>query len=365
MEENKTMSEATGENDAEIMEKPDQPEEISKKMDKKIKNLVAISILLFGLFLGSLFVDVSQLIRGSGYSQKNLSKSDIFEANGRTWVAYSEPAVPVTVISDDQCEKCRPDEVLVWLRQVMPTVSSEKVSYVSNQGKELISQFQIKTLPAFIFDQNVNKTELFTQAKELFEPNSGSYVLNIQALGLPAGKYLALPEVNPGDAVLGNTDAKVKVIIFSDFECPYCKLFYTVLRDTMKNYQDKVLFAFKEFPLDIHPEAVSASLAAQCALEQNKFWEYADILYAKQSEWGNAKNIVKFKDYARVLKLNAPQFNECLDSKKYQDKIDADKNEAGNFSITGTPTIFINDQVESGAITTDQLKTDIEAALSK
>lgn len=333
--------------------------------DKKIKNLISLVILLGGLFIGSLFVDISQFISGSGYSQKNLNKSDVFETKDKTWVAYNEPVVLVSVISDDNCEECDPSEPLVWLKRVLPTVSAGKVDFDSEQGKKMIADFNIKTLPAFIFDKNVDKTDLYVQADPLFQANGDKYVLNMQGLGLPVGKYLETPKINEGDATFGKMDAKVKIVVFSDFQCPYCKLFYKTLRDTMKNYQDKVAFSYKDLPLDIHPQAEGASLAAQCALEQNKFWEYADVLYAKQSEWGGTKDTASFKTYARTTGLDSSQFNKCLDDKKYQFKIDADMKEAQDFGIGGTPTVFINDKVESGVVDAEDFKKLIEEELNK
>ncbi|MFA6159839.1 MAG: thioredoxin domain-containing protein [Parcubacteria group bacterium] len=332
----------------------------------KIKNLISLVILLVGLLLGSLFVDAGQMIKSAGYSQKNLNKSDIFEVSGKTWVAYSDPAVPISVITDDSCEACDPGEILAWLRRVSPTISAEKISFDSEQGKNLISEFGIKTLPAFIFAKNLDQTEFYTEAQALFYAKGDKYVLNVQTLGAPVGKYLELPQISTSDATFGNIDAKVKVVIFSDFQCPYCKVFYKSLRDTMKNYEEKVLFSFKEFPLtEIHPQAESVALASMCAQEQGKFWEYADILYAKQSQWGETKNTASFKSYAQTLRLNMNDFNGCLDNKKYQDKINADVSDAQNFGITGTPTIFINNKVETGALSAEDLKKDIEEQLSK
>ncbi|KKP79524.1 MAG: hypothetical protein A2271_01565 [Candidatus Moranbacteria bacterium RIFOXYA12_FULL_35_19] len=334
--------------------------------EKKVKNLISLTILLFGLLLGSLFVDIGQLIKSAGYSQKNLNKTDIFEASGKTWVAYDSPALPIAVITDDSCSDCDPGEILAWLRRVAPTISAEKINFDSEQGKNLISEFGIKTLPAFIFEKNLEQTEFFTEAQILFYAKANKYILNVQTLGAPVGKYLELPQINNGDATFGNSEAKVKVVIFSDFQCPYCKVFYKALRDTMKNYQDKVLFGVKEFPLvGIHPQSENAALASMCALEQGKFWEYADILYAKQSQWGETKDTASFKNYARTLKLNENDFNGCLDNKKYQAKIEADKNDAQNFGITGTPTIFINDKIETGTLSAEELKADIEEQLSK
>ncbi|MDQ1283987.1 MAG: oxidoreductase [Patescibacteria group bacterium] len=334
--------------------------------NKKIKNLTSVAILLAGLFIGSLFVDVAQLIKGSGYSAKNLNKSDVFEADGKTWVAYSEPAVSVKIINDDACEKCDVSEVLVWMRRVLPTVAAEKVAFDSEEGKMLEEKFGLKSLPAFVFSDDIAKTDFYAQAQPLFEEKDGKFVLKTQELGIPTGKYLAVPEIREGDAVFGNKDAKAKIVVFSDFQCPYCKVFYKSLRDVMNQYSEKAQFAFKEFPLDsIHPQANGAALAAACAQEQGKFWEYADILYDKQNDWSKATNTSLFKTYAGNLRLETGKFNECLDGKKYQAKIDADKKEAADFGISGTPAIFAGENFESGAVDADKLKEMVEKELAE
>lgn len=348
----------------EDMQKEIEAKEILEQK-KKMQNLVSIIILLLGMFLGSLFIDTAQLVSKSGFSAKNLNKSDIFEASGKTWVAYSEPAVTVSVINDDACEKCDVSEVLVWLRRIVPTVSTEKVDYKSDNGKELIKRFGIKTLPAFIFAEPVTKTDFYTQAKTLFDEKNSQFSLRTQDIGIPVGKYLATPTINEGDAITGSVETKVKVIVFSDFQCPYCKLFHKAMRDAIKNYGDRVVFDYKFLPLEIHPQANSAALASACALEQEKFWEYADKLYADQTVWGGTKDVNKFKEYARILKLDSAKFNQCLDSKKYQDRIDSDKKEADSFAISGTPGVFVNDQFQEGAVSYEQLKASIEAELIK
>ena len=340
--------------------------------NRKIKNLISAMIVLAGLFAGSLFVDVAQLVKGNGFSQKNLQKGEIFEAGGKTWVAFDEPIVNVKVISDETCEKCDPSEALVWLRRMIPTISAQKVDYASTEGNALKEQFAIKTLPAFIFSDLISQTNFYGQAQILFDKKGNQFALKTQELGLAPGKYLDLPEVKEGDAILGKKDSKVKVYVFSDFQCPYCKLFWKTLRDTMKQYPDQALLVYKHLPLSFHNQAENAALASACALEQEKFWEYADKLYAGQAEWGNSMGTPaspaggqKFKDYAKDLKMNITQFNKCLDDKKYQDKIEADKNEANNFGISGTPAIFINSQFKNGVISAEDLRAAIEEELKK
>lgn len=337
----------------------------NEKDSKKMKNAISLVILLGGLFIGSLFVDVAQIVRGSGFSAKNLNRSEIFQSDGKTWVAYSEPAVPVMVINDDSCDKCNVSDALVWMRRIVPTISTEKVSYDSAKGKELIQKFGIKTLPAFVFGSDVAKTDFYSQAQALFTGKDDQFLLNSDQIGLPVGKYLETPAVSDGDATFGPRDAKVKVVVFSDFQCPYCKVFFQNLRSVMGQYQNNVLFDFKELPLDIHPQANNAALASECALEQGKFWEYADKLYGAQADWSAAKDTSKFKGYAASLKLDVSKFNACLDSQKYKDKIAADTQEASDLGLTGTPSIFVNSNFDSGALTTDQLKEMIDAELNK
>ena len=175
---------------------------------------------------------------------------------------------------------------------------------------------------------------------------------------------MELPKIDANDATFGNQDASVKVVVFSDFQCPYCKVLFQSIRGIMSQYKDKVVFDYKELPLDIHPQANNAALAAECAKDQGKFWEYADKLYANQNDWANTKDTAKFKQYAAVLGLKTADFNKCIDGKNGQSQIDASKQEATDFGISGTPAIFINDQFSSGAISTDQLKKTIDDQLS-
>ena len=332
---------------------------------KRIKNLISIIILLVGLLIGSLFVDVMQLFRGGGFSQKNLNRTDVFEAGGKTWSAFTEPIVSVKVITDDSCEICDPSDVLVWSRRVLPTINAQKVAFDSEEGKKLISDNSIKFLPAFIFSDSITKTDFYSQAQILFTEKNGQFIMNTQELGMEPGKYIEAPSINNQDATFGNKDSKVRVVVFSDFQCPYCKSFYDSLRQAEKEFGDKVFFDIKHLPLEIHPKAESSALASLCALEQGKFWEYADKLYGNQAEWANAKNNQVFKNYASNLRLNYKQFGDCLDSQKYKNQLENDKNEALSFGIAGTPSIFVNNNFQTGAVGYAEFKQAIEDELKK
>ena len=99
------------------------------------KNSLAISIVLGGLFLGSLFVDIGQLVLGRGFSQSAVREHEVLEQGERTWVAYRDPRVDVTLLTDPDCKACDTDEALVWLRRVLPTMSISIVFEDSDEDR--------------------------------------------------------------------------------------------------------------------------------------------------------------------------------------------------------------------------------------
>lgn len=339
--------------------------EEAKMKDKKIKNLIAAVILLGGLFLGSVFVDVVQLVKGGGYSEKALKKTDVFAGAGKTWVAYSEPIIKIKALTDDSCEDCNPEETIALLRRVLPTISVSKVASDSEEGKKLLADFGIRALPAFVFSKDIADTEFFVQTEQLFEKKDGQYLLKTAEAGIKAGKYLDLPKIGEGDIKIGPDDAKVKIIEFSDFQCPYCQRFHLEMNKVLAEYGDKIQFVYKHLPLEFHPQAQNAALASECANEQGKFLAYADKLFQDQEKWGKTEGVQSFKDAARQLGLNSAQFNKCLDDAKYQEKIASNSEEAANFGISGTPGTFINAQFQGGASNFETMKGIIDQELAK
>lgn len=336
-----------------------------KEEQKRIKNLIALAILLTGLFGGSLFVDAIQMVRGKGYVPAKLANSDIFSAAGKSWVAYPDPIVKVQVFSDETCQDCQVDEVLVWLKKIVPTVVTEKVDVNSDSGKKLAAIYGIKTIPGLVFSEEIDKTDFFEQAAMLFEKKNNVYIFKTAEVGIPVGKYIESPKIQADDIKIGPDDAKVKIVEFSDFQCPYCKNLHPTIEKIIADYGNEVQYVYKNFPLDFHPQAGRAALAGMCANEQGKFMAYSDKLFATQSDWGKALAIQKFKLYARQIGLDSVQFNKCLDDEKYADKIEADIEEGKTFGIAGTPAIFINGQFKNGAVPLEELKAAIDAELAK
>lgn len=169
---------------------------------------------------------------------------------------------------------------------------------------------------------------------------SGVVLLLILAgCGKEPTTQLTLKEGNP---TLGNPDAPIIITEFSDFECPYCaRAARDTLPDLKTNYIDtgKVALVFKNYPLPLHRYAMSAAQAAECAYQQDKFWEYHDVLFAHQEELQKKALF----DYAEEIGLNMDEFEACYDDPRIKASIQLDTQEGDNKGITGTPTFIFSD----------------------
>lgn len=351
----------------EELEENNEKNSFPKEEKSFLKNIVSVLIIVVGLFFGSIFVDIIQLVSGQGISQKILGESDVFESGEKTWVAFDESIVRVSVLTDEACEECDPSQALLFLRRYLPTMLAEEISVSSDEGKRLIEQEKIKTLPAFIFETDVKDTSFYLQAAQLFQANEAEtlFSLDIAQLGLPVGKYLVLPEIKENDIVVGSEEASVTLVEFSDFECPYCRVLHPTIGQALEEFDGKIRFVYKHLPLSFHPQAENAALASECANEQGNFMEYADVLFEKQEEWSGTEGTSLFKRYATSIRLNAGEFNTCLDSQRYKDKVASDVQEAQEFGISGTPGMFVGGQFLGGAAQYETLQAMIVSELEK
>lgn len=289
-------------------------------------------------------------------------KKPIFAFHGKTWISYDEPIVGLKIVNDKNCAKCDASDIVKQIKSgVIPTLASQEIDYNSPEGKKLIETFKIKSLPALIFDANIEKAAIFEKIKTVVENKNSMYYLSSSASGIPPGKFLELPKISAEDRSSGSEPAPVTIIEFSDFKCPYCKAENDVVKQVLSAYPDKVRLVFKHLPLPIHPESQFAAEAAECAGDQGKFWEMADALFAKQDKL-DKDSIAK---YARDLKLDAKKFKDCVDSGKFKSKIENDGKTAAEFGITGTPAFFVGDEFLGGALPFEQFKEIIDAKLAK
>jgi protein-disulfide isomerase len=159
----------------------------------------------------------------------------------------------------------------------------------------------------------------------------------------------------------GNATAKITIVEFSDFQCPFCSKAEPSVDEVMKTYGDKVKVVFRHFPLDFHDKAFKAAEASACAEEQGKFWEFHKTLFSNQS----ALSIGDLKTHAKTLGLDQAKFDACLDGSKMKVKVDEDMAAGRKAGVNGTPAFFINGILLSGAMPFDEFKKVIDAELSR
>ena len=179
------------------------------------------------------------------------------------------------------------------------------------------------------------------------------------------------------DPIIGSSNAPITIIEFSDFQCPFCAKFHTqTLPKIMNEYvkEGKVKLVFRDFPIQsIHSNALLASVAAECANEQEKFKEMHDRLFENQNEW-NSKNtdnlIILFNQYSLEMEMEKEKFDSCLKNGKHIKEIQEDLEDGRTYGVTGTPSFFIgNDKIGftelKGAHPFENFKNVIDTQLKK
>jgi protein-disulfide isomerase len=148
--------------------------------------------------------------------------------------------------------------------------------------------------------------------------------------------------------VRGDASAPVTIVEFSDFHCPYCRTVQPTLLQLLDRYPGKVRLVYKDLPLDgLHPNARRASVAARCANDQGKFWQFHDALYS--GSVGNDTSIETMKGVAQKVGLDVEAFAQCAQSDRHSTGIEQDMAQAEKLGLSGTPAFFVNGRLLTGA----------------
>jgi len=243
-------------------------------------------------------------------------------------------------------------------------MTSENFEEIPNQGEKIIkkSTFNILVISLIItigiavflagtYTTNLNSDHV---SQEQFKNEIAKLELKILEKQLPTKQpNVPLKISTDNDPVIGKLDAPITIIEFSDFQCPFCAKFHidtlpSIMNEYIKNGQVKLVF--RDFPIQsIHPNALPASVAAECANEQGKFKEMHDLLFENQREWNNQNTndvISTFNQYASKMNLEEEKFDSCLRNGKYIEEIQKDLDDGRAYGISGTPGFFVgNDQI--------------------
>ncbi|MDO8602074.1 MAG: DsbA family protein [bacterium] len=166
------------------------------------------------------------------------------------------------------------------------------------------------------------------------------------------------------DVILGEADAPVTVIIFGDYECPFCERLYQETEKQMREEYvttGKVRVVYRDYPLPFHPSAQPAAEAAECAGAQGKYWAYHDALFERQA----TISTMNYVDLAGELGLDKIVFKTCVDTNQFADEVAKDYADGDAAGVEGTPATFINGRLISGAMPYATFKAAIEAALAQ
>lgn len=235
-----------------------------------------------------------------------------------------------------------------------------------------------KEIDAFIKDQNIPAEHINPQVREKIKnyleierkKEAVDNWIAEQTKKTPVEVYIPKPRrptfpVEVGNAPFtGDKDAKVTIVEFSDFQCPFCAKGADLLKKIKQKYGNKVKVAFKQFPLPFHNHAEQAAVASLCANEQstNHFWKMHDEMFANQE---TALDPEGLKKTAKKIGLKMDVFEKCLSENKYLAQVKADMEEGRKVGVKSTPTFYINGQLISGAQPLEVFSEIIDEELSR
>lgn len=165
-----------------------------------------------------------------------------------------------------------------------------------------------------------------------------------------------------GNYFVGPKDAPVTIVEFADFQCPFCARMVPTLNEIVEKYKGKVRWVYRDFPLrEIHPEALPAAVAANCAGAQGQYFEMHHALFENYRTLGAPL----YKELAGKLGLDAAKFEACLRDPQMENEVLRDAQEGQNLGINGTPAYFVNGKKLGGAIDANEFSRLIDAELAK
>ena len=191
---------------------------------------------------------------------------------------------------------------------------------------------------------------------------------NQPAAQVPSGK---IKDVSNDERIRGNKNAKVTIVEYSDFECPFCQRFHPVTQELMKTYGDKIRLVYRDYPLPFHANAQKEAEAGRCIAElggSDAFWNYADKIFERTASNGTGFALTDLGPLAKEVGVNQQSFQQCLDTGKYAKAVKDEMADGNLAGVNGTPTTFIIDdkgktQMLVGAQPVDAFKTVIDQIL--
>ncbi|MBT3539264.1 DsbA family protein [Candidatus Parcubacteria bacterium] len=251
---------------------------------------------------------------------------------------------------------------------------SPKLTFIAGMGGGLLVIFAIGFFVMLGLVVNDDSVSAETCEVDLSDTNIAPTqpVNNPSPTPTAGNTKISLAEITADDHIKGNVDAPITIVEFSDSECPFCKRFHNTMEEVMDEYGDKVRWVYKHAPLDgLHRKARKEAEAMECAYDQggnDAFWKFTDRLY-EVTPSNDGLPVDELPNIAKFAGLNVSEFNTCLDSGKFADKVQSQLNEAQAAGLRGTPySVIITQDGEtipvSGAYQFAQMKSIIDQLLN-
>ncbi len=225
--------------------------------------------------------------------------------------------------------------------------------------KKMILDYLQKTKAQEVFEGLINEG-LAKKNLEINYPEPKEPVYKVSVIDTDPVKYGPNAKDVKPSGCNGNACA-ITIVEYSEFQCPFCERVQPAAKRILKEYQGKIRWIVRDFPLGFHNRARPAAIAARCAKEQGKYWDMYEEMFKNQKNLSDAD----FKKYAQEIKLDMKKFDECVAKPgKIVDVIDANMRSGEKLGVTGTPAFFINGRRLSGALPYEEFKKVIDSELA-
>ena len=214
---------------------------------------------------------------------------------------------------------------------------------------------------------------LATEVRYLKKSNSQNSQPVNNAKNVAKEENISAPPLTDSDHVLGNRNSRLLFIVYSDLECPFCKLFHPTTKQILEEYKNSLVLVYRHFPLDIHPKARKEAEATECAQDlgsPSDFWKFVDKIF-EVTPSNNGLNPDELPKLAVQIGLNENKFKECLSTGKFTQKIADDYDQGVQAGVSATPSSVIIDtktgktKTITGAVRPERIKSVIDAMLKE
>lgn len=256
-----------------------------------------------------------------------------------------------------QTQRMTNEQISTYVRKAMNIPSNVTVTITENESKipglqgiliELRWEKGIKKQQAWVTEDNL------LILGQTFDMTVDPYKKNWEKISFSDVPTTGFPE------------AKVTIVEYSDFQCPFCSQAHVTVKELLKQYEGKVKLIYKHLPLEIHNWAQAAAVAAACVYEQNPdaFWKLSDFLFTNQKTLTKDTLGAKILDFSKESNLNSDQLQKCINDPATSQLVKANMAEASTLGLNSTPSFVINGRLVVGAQKLEQFKQIIDEALA-